>query len=273
MSLSLPKQLAPLMWIPTYLLSSIGKKQVLGVAGAGLVGFLLGHMSGNFALLNPDAAAAQAHYNAYAHFLMSLKPFLYVIELGLVAIMAVHAGMALKLKLENRRARGNVRYAVSKSLGDKPFASATMFISGLTILVFLIQHLLFIKYGHEYLYRDANGVVMRDMWLTMVLTFANPWWTAFYAAVMLVLGGHLIHAIPSLFRTFGIVHRKWNLIIETAGVLLGAAIAFGFAVTAIGTCLLVNLPAGKEQIQKSLDAQKELTAPCAIVLTSQEASK
>ena len=47
-------------WVGTYLASSIGRKQVLGVAGALLVAFLAGHMVGNLSLLNPDPAAAQA---------------------------------------------------------------------------------------------------------------------------------------------------------------------------------------------------------------------
>ena len=46
------------MWFPDYLKSSIGKKQTMGVAGLGLVGFLAGHLLGNLQLLNLDAAAA-----------------------------------------------------------------------------------------------------------------------------------------------------------------------------------------------------------------------
>ena len=46
------------MWFLDYLKSSIGKKQTMGVAGLGLVGFLAGHLLGNLQLLNLDAAAA-----------------------------------------------------------------------------------------------------------------------------------------------------------------------------------------------------------------------
>ena len=68
-----------LMWVRGYLTSSIGKKQVLGVVGAGLVMFLAGHMVGNLPLLNPDVAASQAAYNAYCRMLTGLKPMIWFV--------------------------------------------------------------------------------------------------------------------------------------------------------------------------------------------------
>ena len=175
-------------WVGTYLASSIGRKQVLGVAGALLVAFLAGHMVGNLSLLNPDPAVAQAAYNAYCQFLTGLKPLIWFVEAGLAAILFVHVALALVLKLGNRRARGAARYAVVSHAGQATGAAYTMFASGAVILVFLVQHLVLFKFGRWYFYRNAAGEIVRDMWLTTVETFANPVWTALYVAALLVAG-------------------------------------------------------------------------------------
>lgn len=247
-------------WLAGYFSSSIGRKQTLGLAGLGLVGFLGGHMAGNLQLLNPNLAAAQASYNAYAHFLTGMKPMIWFVEAGLVGILAVHAVIALWLKLSNRKASGASRYAVTARKGDATPAAYTMFASGVVILAFLVQHLLFIKFGTHHLYEAADGSVIRDMWLTTVQTFANPWWTLFYVASLAVAGAHLAHALPSLFRTFGIVHARWTPLFNIAGVMAAVAIIGGYVVTAAGTCALMNTKDGKALIQKSLAAQAQLAA-------------
>lgn len=246
-----------LMWVRCYLTSSIGKKQVLGVVGAGLVMFLAGHMVGNLPLLNPNVAASQAAYNAYCKLLTGLKPMIWFVEAGLVLILLVHACLALILKLGNSQARGG-RYAVTKRKGDASFATYTMFASGVIILVFLVQHLLFFKFGTWYLYQSASGEIIRDMWLTTVLTFQNPVWTAAYSVALLVAGAHLVHAIPSLFRTFGLVHARWTPLFNLFGRCVAAAIVGGFIVTAIGTYALMHTEKGKQQIEKAKADQPRL---------------
>ena len=63
--------------------SSIGRKLVNGITGFLLLGFVIGHLIGNFLLL-----AGPGEFNNYAHFLESLGhgKLLYVVELGLIAI-------------------------------------------------------------------------------------------------------------------------------------------------------------------------------------------
>ena len=256
-------------WVGTYLASSIGRKQVLGVAGALLVAFLAGHMAGNLSLLNPDPAAAQAAYNAYCQFLTGLKPLIWFVEAGLAAILFVHVALALVLKLGNRRARGAARYAVVSHAGQATGAAYTMFASGAVILVFLVQHLLFFKFGAWYLYQNAAGEIIRDMWLTTALTFQNPVWTAAYSVALLVAGAHLVHAIPSLFRTFGLVHTRWTPLFNLFGRCAAAAIVGGFVVTAIGTCALMHTDKGERQIKKALADQPRLEK----VMTVQRAAK
>ena len=175
-----------MQWIIKYLTSSIGKKQIMGCTGAFLALFIFGHMCGNFQLLNFDQAAAQASYNAYTEFLTGFNPLhfpikmIYLVELVLVAAFALHIFLAVTLKIENKKARGGIDYEVNARKGKKTFATFTMIWSGLFILGFLVQHLMMLKFGEHYLYVNAEGEIVRDMWLTTIQMFANPAWAAFY---------------------------------------------------------------------------------------------
>lgn len=260
-------------WAGAYLASSVGRKQILGAAGALLAAFLAGHMAGNLCLLNPDPAAAQAAYNAYCQFLTGLRPFIWFAEAALSALLAVHVALALVLRRGNRRARGPARYAVVSRAGGATRAAYTMFASGVVLLVFLAQHLAFFKFGRWHLYENAAGEIVRDMWLTTVETFAQPAWTALYVAALLVAGAHLVHALPSLFRTFGLVHPRWTPVFSAVGACAAAAVVGGFAVTAVGTCALARRPAAQAQIAAARAAQAPLAARLAAAATTEGVRK
>lgn len=251
------------MWFLDYLKSSIGKKQTMGLAGLGLVGFLAGHLLGNLQLLNPDAAAAQAAYNAYTKFLTGMKPMIWFVEAGLVGIFLYHAALATKLKLENLKARGKSRYAVNAHAGSATPASYTMYLTGSAILLFAVLHLAVFKFGTHYLYLDAKGEIVRDMWLTTVQFFGNPVYMGLYVLALLAIGAHLFHALPSICRTFGVEHPKWTPALTAAGMLAAAALSLGFVGTAVGTFALTKTDATKAQIQKAQAAQTVLQAKLA----------
>ena len=252
-----------MQWIIKYLTSSIGKKQIMGCTGAALALFILGHMCGNFQLLNFDQAAAQASYNAYTEFLTGFNPLhfpikmIYLVELGLVAVFALHIFLAVTLKIENKKARGGIEYDVNARKGKKTFATFTMIWSGLFIVGFLIQHLMMLKFGEHYLYMNADGEIVRDMWLTTIMMFANPAWAAFYVISMFVIGMHLFHAISSAFQTMGIAHQKWTPIIDICGIVYSVVVALGFGITAIAAFYFGNLDSTKALIDKSRSLQPQ----------------
>ena len=254
-----------MQWIIKYLTSSIGKKQIMGVSGACLALFILGHMVGNLQLINMDQAAAQAHFNAYSQLLTGMKPLIYFVELGLVALFIIHVGLAIRLKIENRKARGPEAYEVNARKGHKTFASFTMIWSGIFILGFVIQHLMVLKFGDYYMYENEKGEIIRDMWLTTIDMFASPFWTAFYLISMFVIGMHLFHAISSAFQTMGIAHQKWTPIIDKLGIAYSLIVALGFAFEAAFSCYIANTdevkalrdPARSEAYQQKLEVQKQ----------------
>ena len=259
-------------WIITYLTSSIGKKQIMGCTGAFLALFILGHMCGNFQLLNFDQASAQASYNAYTEFLTGFNPLhfpvklIYFIELGLVACFALHIFLAVTLKIENKKARGGIDYEINVRKGKKTFATFTMIWSGLFVVGFLIQHLTTLKFGEHYLYVNSQGEIVRDMWLTTIDMFANPIWALFYLVSMFVVGLHLFHAISSAFQTMGIAHQKWTPVIDICGMVYSVVIALGFGFTALFAFYIGNQPETEalrvksHELQKQIEQQKEKAA-------------
>jgi succinate dehydrogenase / fumarate reductase cytochrome b subunit len=237
----------------------------MGVSGACLALFILGHMVGNLQLINMDQAAAQAHFNAYSQLLTGMKPLIYFVELGLVALFIIHVGLAIRLKIENRKARGPEAYEVNARKGHKTFASFTMIWSGIFILGFVIQHLMVLKFGDYYMYENEKGEIIRDMWLTTIDMFASPFWTAFYLISMFVIGMHLFHAISSAFQTMGIAHQKWTPIIDKLGIAYSLIVALGFAFEAAFSCYIANTDevkalrdaARSEAYQQKLEVQKQ----------------
>lgn len=244
-------------WLLTYLTSSIGKKQVMGATGFMLLLFVLGHMVGNLQLLLPDPSAAQSAYNTYSYFLTKSKLFLYTVEAGLAVIFIVHLYLAITLKLQNLKARGSVRYAVDARKGKKQFPTFIMIWSGLSIIAFVIWHILTVRNGVHYYYINpdvASGAVVRDMWLTTVEILGNPLFAVFYIMVMILLGFHLWHAISSAFQTMGINHQKWTPIIEKLGIIYCVVVAIGFLITAVGSFAVVNVnEKAKAIIEQSKD--------------------
>lgn len=92
------------MWLCN---SSIGRKVVMSVTGIALILFLTFHMSMNVvALFSGDA------YNMVCEFL-GANWYALVATLALAALAVIHIVYAFLLTMQNRRARGNERYAVT----------------------------------------------------------------------------------------------------------------------------------------------------------------
>ena len=137
----------------------------------------------------------------------------------------------------NRQARP-VGYAMKKGAGHtsrKSFASSTMIVSGLWLLLFLIIHVKAFKYGPEY---DYQG--MRDFYRLEIEALSNPLIVAFYVLSMLVVGSHLWHGASSSLQSLGFDHPKWTPRIRVAGKIIAVAIAGGFIVIAVWAYLVAT---------------------------------
>jgi succinate dehydrogenase / fumarate reductase, cytochrome b subunit len=213
--------------VTRYLTSSIGRKQLIALTGLLLCGFLVSHLLGNFLLL----VSADA-FNLYAHKLISLGPVLYVVEAILAAIFILHLGLAAKLTIENKIARGQKYYTKNRTGRGETIMSATMPYTGFILLVFLVLHIIQFKFGPYYSV-EIEGVMMRDLYKTVVEYFASPINTAWYVIAMFAAAVHTSHGFASAFQSFGLNHPLWMPKIKTLGIVYAIAVGGGFALISI----------------------------------------
>ncbi len=213
-----------------YLGSSIIKKQIMGVTGLLLCGFLITHLLGNFLII----VSAEA-FNTYAHALIT-NPLLYPAEAVLATIFLTHIFLAIKLVIENHQARPEKYYIKTKTGRGATFASSTMPYTGFIILVFLIKHLLDFKFGplFEVTY---NGVLMRDLHQTVLLHFANPLNVVWYVFVMICIGIHVSHGFWSAFQSIGFNHPKYNCCLKNTAKAFAVVVTLGYSAIAIWSYL------------------------------------
>lgn len=202
--------------------STLGKKYIMALTGAGLFVFVLAHMIGNLQVfLGPDAL------NAYAVFLKSKPALLWGMRFGLLAIVSLHILTAVQLTLRNRAARPE-KYDRGKPY-KATYASRTLILSGLTLLAFIVYHLMHFTVGlvdPGYLQlRDANG--HHDVYRMTILGFSHPGVSAFYIAAMALLCLHLSHGVGSSFQSIGFKNKETAVWIDRISNILGVIVFLG----------------------------------------------
>jgi succinate dehydrogenase / fumarate reductase cytochrome b subunit len=207
--------------------SSIGKKVVVALSALGLLGFLVGHLAGNLLIFKGPEAI-----NAYAAQLHALGPLLWVARIGLLVLVGVHVAATLQLAAANRAARPQ-EYMVSATLRATR-SSRLMVASGLTILVFVIYHLLHFTVGNLHGFYDADGAYRledgRQNVYKMMVDGFRVWFNAgFYLLALALLASHLSHGVASLFQTLGLTTPRTRPVFQLAGWVFAAVICGGFA--------------------------------------------
>lgn len=211
--------------------SSIGRKLINGFTGLLLLGFVIGHLTGNFLLLvGPDA------FNSYAYFLehMFHGAALPVIELGLIAVFGWHAWTGWSVWRNKAKARKHA-YAVPGDAGGKSkksLSSTTMLYSGILLFLFVIVHVAQFKYAVFHTGGKplvvVDGVQMTNLYHIVIEAFRSPLWTMLYLVVMTALGTHLWHGAWSAFQSVGLASDKYLPTITKAAHGLAAVLAIGF---------------------------------------------
>jgi succinate dehydrogenase / fumarate reductase cytochrome b subunit len=202
--------------------SSVGTKIIVALTGLGLFIYLLIHLAGNLVVF-----LGREKFNAYAHLMMQ-NPLLIPIELGLLAVFLYHIVKGVVMTVRNAKARP-VKYHQKRMAGfpsRKNAASSTMIWTGLFTIVFVIVHLIDIRFGAHYTVPGSEHV--RDLYRTQMEVFSNPLKVAFYSVSMVALGFHLWHAFWSATQTLGVENadRSWQL--WTTSKAIAAIIAGGF---------------------------------------------
>jgi len=202
-----------------YLLSSVGRKQIMSVTGLFmLLGFLIPHLGGNVLFF-----FGRDLYNAYAHHLHQLDAVLKGMEVILLAVILIHLSVAFSLVLENFLSRGK-RYSQDVSTKKRSLTTRTMPWTGIMILVFIVLHLLTFKYADSP--RLPSGD--KDIYLHVLQLFNNPLWVACYLVFLLAVGWHVSHGFKSAFESFGLIPTRYREPVDKISLLLGTILFIFF---------------------------------------------
>jgi succinate dehydrogenase / fumarate reductase cytochrome b subunit len=203
--------------------SSLGKKFLVAITGAGLFLFVIGHLVGNLQIfLGPDSI------NRYGHFLQTTPEILWPARIGLLAFVIIHIWTSIALTIENRAARAT-RYEV-KEVVAASLASRTMIWSGSIIFAFVLFHLahytLLIVHPEFRELHDANG--WHDIYRMMILGFSNYWVSGFYIIAIGLLCIHLSHGASAMFQSLGLKNEAYAAIIDRFAVVIAVLIFLGY---------------------------------------------
>lgn len=224
--------------LETYWSSSIGKKLVVALTGVVLVLFLAGHLVGNLVVfMGPEP------FNAYAYFLhhMLHGVGIWIFRGVMLVMVAAHILATIALTLQNRSARKSYECTATIQAST---ASRTMILSGLTILAFVIYHLLHFtaRVGNDYnnpaLYSFMlDGKEVHNAWKMMIDGFSVWYVTLFYVIAMTLLCLHLSHGVGSIFQTLGLRSKKASSLVQQLATGYSLFIWLGF----ISIPLAINL--------------------------------
>jgi succinate dehydrogenase / fumarate reductase, cytochrome b subunit len=210
--------------------STIALKILMAVSGLIFVAYVLLHMYGNL-----KAFAGHDAYNEYAEHLRTLgepmlprSGFLWVLRVVLLLALVTHVAAAVALWRRASRAR-TIKYVVKKNK-HSTWASHLMRWGGLTLLLFIVWHLLNFTVGKV----NVTGGSTNDPYNLLVDSFDTWWLTLIYLVAMAMLGAHLHHGVWSSLQTLGLTNTAGSRArAKTFGFSLAVVIAGGFSLVPV----------------------------------------
>ena len=217
------------MWLTK---SSIGRKVVMSLSGTALILFLTFH-----ACMNVVAIFSGEAYNAICEFLGS-NWYAVAGTVLLVGLIAIHFIYAVILTLQNRKARGANRYAVTDKPEKVDWASQNMFVLGIIICLGLMLHLF--NFWFNMMFAEITGMAVpyspSDGYAYIQQTFSNPIIAVIYLIWLAALWFHLSHGFWSGIQTLGVNGKVWfnrwkiiGIIWVTVVIAMFVAVVLGFA--------------------------------------------
>ena len=221
------------MWL---LNSSIGKKLIMSISGLFLVLFLLFHLSMNVAAVFSGEA-----YNMVCSLLGS-NWYAVAATLVLAAGVVIHFVYAIILTLQNRKARGNDRYAINARPKGVEWASQNMFVLGLIVILFMLLH--FSQFWYKMMFAELIGHHEVALGSAMVspqdgAAFINYYFqgnaviTVLYLIWYVALWFHLTHGFWSAIQTIGWNNTIWMSRWECISKIVATVICGLFAIITI----------------------------------------
>lgn len=199
--------------------SSIGKKLLVALTGLVLVLFLAGHLAGNLLIFVGEEA-----FNEYAEMLHTMLhgAGVWIARAVLLTCLVIHVVATISLTRLNRAA--SPKYVHEQTIQASK-SSRIMIWSGLTILAFVIFHLL------HFTVRVDSGlaeIAKTNPHKMVIVGFSNGFVVLFYSIAMTLLCSHLAHGVASIFQTLGLRSKKSAPLIEKFSKAYALIIWLGF---------------------------------------------
>ena len=215
------------MWL---LNSSIGRKLIMSISGLFLILFLLFHLCMNVAAVFSGEA-----YNTVCGLLGS-NWYAVAGTLVLAAGVVVHFVYAIMLTLQNRKARGNDRYALNARPKGVTWASQNMLVLGAIVIIGMIVH--FSQFWYNMMFAELAGI-HGDINPQDGEAFINFYFqgnivnTVLYLVWFAALWFHLTHGFWSAIQTLGWNNNLWMSRLECISKWVATIICGAFAIITI----------------------------------------
>lgn len=222
----------------------------MSITGTCLVLFLLFHASMNIALIFSEDA-----YNWICR-MLGANWYALIGTAGLALLVLLHFVFAIILTVQNRRARGNDRYAIEDRQKGVDWESQNMLVLGIVVAGFLVLHLAnfwfkmqfqevtglktgafdpqngaaYVKYLFTGLYDPAQ--VVNPELLTMP-DWAHPLYCCLYLVWLLAIWFHLTHGVWSALHTMGLSSNIWLPRIKVIGNIVATIVVLMFAAVVV----------------------------------------
>ena len=214
-------------WIRPFYRSTVGRKIVMAVTGVVLVGFVIGHMTGNLLAFKGSDAI-----NGYSRFLHGTGELLWAVRAVLLVSAVLHIHSAYTLTRAARAARPS-DYAEREGRVTT-LSARSMRWGGVVLLGFIVFHLLHLTTGTLH-----PSFVPGDVYANLIVGFSVPAVVVFYLVAMAALALHLHHGVSSLFQTLGANHPHVNPGRRGLATVLAVVVPLGFAAIPVAVVLRV----------------------------------
>ena len=202
----------------------------MSISGLFLILFLLFHLCMNVAAVFSGEA-----YNMICGFL-GANWYALLGTLVLAAGVVVHFAYAIMLTLQNRKARGNDRYALNARPKGVEWASQNMFVLGIIVILGLILH--FTQFWYNMMFAELAGFEGQfgptDGAAFITFFFqGNIVNTVLYLVWFAALWFHLTHGFWSAIQTLGWSNNLWMSRWECTSKWVATIICGAFAIITI----------------------------------------
>ena len=215
-------------------------KLIMAVTGLLFALFVVGHMAGNLKLYLPAHGGEEA-LDEYGAFLRSMgEPLfphegaLWIIRAVLLVAILAHIYGAIALTARSKASRGKFRRSNLMG-GLDSFATKSMLVTGIVLLLFIIFHLLDLTMGVQPIAPGdfAEGAVKANM----IATFSRWPVTIVYVIAMCFLFLHLTHGIRLAASDLGITGAKWRQTFLILAYVIPAVVCIGNIVMPLSVAL------------------------------------